>query len=355
MNWEELVRVDSSITNYIDVIEYPCVTASYRVKPYDGVHTADGDIPYSETKTINLRLNNIASYGTDGIVNDIFIDDWKAYTAENYNGFRVYDCQNPTEFLEHTSDFTIPDRSIAVYKYNNFSYIASQAGDSSNGILNVVDVSIPNEQVLFSSVATNGIPLDITVEGDHTFIADDAYGVSSYFTGSNTPYYMDSINLSANVKKIYIQYPYLYAMCGVDGVKIINITDPFNLSLLAEFTTIGSANDIVIYDDTAFIADGNNGLAVFNVIDPEFPSEITNISTEGYSNLVDLFTFNINETFLCISDSEKGLLVLDITDSFSPVIIGSFEEATDVNSMFIYSSYAFMTDDLGIRVVQIKP
>jgi hypothetical protein len=64
-----------------------------------------------------------------------------------------------------------------------------------------------------------------------------------------------------------------------------------------------------------------------------------------------------NYDFVYLVDKEKDVLVIDITDKTNPYILGSVEMTTNPISVssFYYSSYMFLIDDEGLKVVQVAP
>ncbi len=103
-----------------------------------------------------------------------------------------------------------------------------------------------------------------------------------------------------------------------------------------------------------FVADGENGL---KIIDQSTDSEIY-VETGGFVNSVyvqgqDRF----QEDHVYVLDKEQGLFVVDISDISNPYVLGHFSMDSDPRYLdkFFQSSYVYIADEDGMKIVQVAP
>lgn len=132
--------------------------------------------------------------------------------------------------------------------------------------------------------------------------------------------------------------------------------------------TPGEANSIFIDGDYVYIADGNNGLQIIDIKDKENPKIIGNFDTDGFLN--DVF---VKDDYAYLADTQS-FTIIDINDKSNPKLITSydlFKEGTtsylkrlsegdkllinypNVNSVFIDGEYAYLTDNIGLKIFNI--
>ena len=63
---------------------------------------------------------------------------------------------------------------------------------------------------------------------------------------------------------IDVENEHAYLASGLQGLQIVDVSDPAAPILVGEHATLGEAKDIVKAEDHAFVADGPNGLLVFD-------------------------------------------------------------------------------------------
>lgn len=139
-----------------------------------------------------------------------------------------------------------------------------------------------------------------------------------------------------------------------DGWEIVHNTSVFstNQPLASSFEqvavrdTAGEARSLFVDNNTLYVADGTNGLLLFDLSIPSAPSLISTLNTDGFASDVIVS----NQTAY-VADGSGGLLIASVSNAASPTCSGVFS-ADDVRGVFIQGSYAYLangaSDDLLI-------
>ncbi len=146
------------------------------------------------------------------------------------------------------------------------------------------------------------------------------------------PYnYTRSVALSKDNSKVFVANQN-------SGLRIIDVSNPTNLDVIATIDTPGYANDVILSTngETAFVADGQSGMQLIDVSDPFTPSIISSVDTPG--NVWNL-SISENGSKVIIADI-SGIQVIDISDTLRPLIVAS---ATSSN--YIYAANISKEED----------
>jgi hypothetical protein len=110
------------------------------------------------------------------------------------------------------------------------------------------------------------------------------------------------------------------------------------------------AIDVHFSNDFACLANGEEGLEIIDVTNMNNPQSITTIHTGGFVNSV----FAVGN-YIYITDYEKGLFVIDASVPLDSYILGYLYMDTQPVSIHVSGSYAYITDNQGLKIVKIKP
>ncbi|MDP8239314.1 MAG: choice-of-anchor D domain-containing protein [Candidatus Hatepunaea meridiana] len=137
---------------------------------------------------------------------------------------------------------------------------------------------------------------------------------------------------------------------GDGGLRVIDITDPENPDEVASAGDIGTAMSVVVSEDYAFVAADENGLQVIDVFDPGDPNPTGEFDTPG--NAVDVAVVG---TIAYIADMESGLRVVNISNRAHPSEVGSFNTEGLAHAVTVIGEYAYVADGAnGLLVLNIS-
>ncbi len=132
------------------------------------------------------------------------------------------------------------------------------------------------------NVDTAGYASDIYVHENYAYVADNLNGLAiinvSDPKNPGQPSYVDTYGTAIDV---IVEGNYAYVSNGISGIAIIDISDPTNSSLIGWYDTPWYALSIYANDNTAYIADYEGGMAVVNISDPSQPRTISYENLNG--------------------------------------------------------------------------
>jgi ABC-type Fe3+ transport system permease subunit len=270
----------------------------------EGIEILNVTDPESLTEIIDYYDNE--SYFTDMEIRGDYL-----YAAAGRNGLTIFDISdvyntflpvsllpgltNDTEFLELD---------------NNLVYL-----DNNKKGFSIIDVSDVTAPQILSNTTFETDSRDIAISGDYAYIVGYSSGIIVY----------DISNSIEPIKKIS------YKSFNSSNVYEEILSEPPNNATL---TTI-NAEAIEIIGNTAYVALGLSGLAIFDISDP------LNISLLGYKSDIKPIGVNVvgDYSYVTVKDvsvDDYGLTILD-TSNFS-----------DISEISYYNTTLYTTEDIFI-------
>ncbi len=173
--------------------------------------------------------------------------------------------------------------------------------------------------------------------------------------GSSYQIMLDSSNISSLAK-----YPFGANLCadmdtsasvifmGVGGG--IRVYDMTTLSLISEIKTNGVVLDISVHGDYIFVANGLEGLLIYDISTPSSPTLVYWYDSPGYARAL-----KISGNYLFLGDGEFGVKVFDISTPSSPILLGAVSTTGDVSDVDVYGSYLIVGESsLGIEIFNLS-
>jgi|GEM_PF-4705706 len=213
------------------------------------------------------------------------------------------------------------DSPRGMHLYNNILFIST---DSSG--ISFVDISEP----------TN--PVRINHFDPHRTVAgfSGMSGFYHYFTESNQDrynlkvlnvadplnpvlYHEMDVDYSGPIKKIDRYGNTLYVLHS-DSLAIVHVTVPDHEdSLLTTFVSDAGINDFALVENRIFIADGAEGLKIFNANSPASLELAGAIGLTGNSNII-----SIRDNLVVIGTDDSSLHLVDVNNTTSPTLLSTF-------------------------------
>jgi type II secretory pathway pseudopilin PulG len=131
---------------------------------------------------------------------------------------------------------------------------------------------------------------------------------------------------------------------------LFDTSDIYNVTLL-DGLSLGGLNGVVVKDDYAYLAGRNNSneLRIVDVSDPNDISIIGSYNLDGSSNSVDVA---VDETEAYIIRDDK-LYSFSILDPADPQLLDEFDIDDEATAMFLSEDYIYVSADDGNRELQI--
>jgi hypothetical protein len=300
--WTESVAISEDrlfATNDSSVLVYDLangnfasVAGSVDVEGDYGPHgvVLSGRYAYVAAGYDGLQVIDLESLDAPVFVASVLIPDYAgsvaisgdhAFVTAYGNGLQVVDIANPLAPIV-VSSIHIPERANNVTVAGNHAYVAAGAQG-----LHIVDINDPENPVIVGSVQTPDLAFDVVVSGNHAYVqgyyefqvvdvSDRAAPVmvASLSTGQ---LHFD-VDLTLSGKRVYMA-----SNAGLDVIDISNPTDPV---LDHHLITPGSVKGVAISGRFAYVADGEDGLKIFDIADPSLPSMFGSTGITGIAEAV---------------------------------------------------------------------
>lgn len=149
---------------------------------------------------------------------------------------------------------------------------------------------------------------------------------------------LGSCETSGTAERVYVSGNTAYIADGAEGLVMISTTNPYSPQLLSAYNVFGSAYDVKVEGTKAYVA-GANGLAIVDVSNPSSPTLLGSYATSEARNIF----VSENRVFL------NGLII-DVSDPSSPALIGSYPGV----EVFVSGNLAYSITGKGISISDIS-
>jgi len=369
---------------------------------------AAGLLVYDLTDPSNPQ--SVGQYNTPGCAYDIDFYGNYALLADQYNsdvgvqpsiahqgGLQIIDISDPTNPIFVSSiNTTTGSYAEGVKVIGHYVYVAS-IGSANNGFLDIYDISNISSPQLVNSISKPyafrwraGI-----VDGNYLYTAADRpadnsglhiFNISDPANPIEVGSYVGGLNAYAPVSKVgnYVYLPGRY-----NGVYIIDVSNVANPVLAATVDTAGRAQNVVVSGDYGYVADGSDGLIIFNVNTHviigsyDTPGEAFDVDLySGYAYVVDQTSIQVinisdpvNPTLtkevksLLFGDCRgvaasgnyayvahsNGLTIYDPSNPYTPYVVGGVYLSSPAYGVAVSGNYAYVADGAGgLQIIDIS-
>ncbi len=266
-------------------------------------------------------------------------------------------------------------------------------------ILNIMPATSDTNDVIISfeklsEINTGGAPFDVQLSGSLALVSD-YYGGLSVFDVSNTsePKLFDNHPLSL-AHYFHIDGEFAYVACWNSGLKIINISDPTNLTEVGSYYDGVEVGATFVSNNIAIVSKIDGGVLILNVSDPTNPQKLSQYNTTGmpnvcairdniafvayweqtgsrvvflnitdpttpvfvgqYADVAETYDFYLRDNLLIIANSASGIFFVNITYLGNPVKIAQFDTLGLAEGIDIIDNYAFVGDSNTLEVIDFS-
>ncbi len=321
-----------------------------------GLDHASGLVFLAETG--GLRIVDVSTpsapaqrsfWAADAPIIDVHVSGNYAYLAASANGLVVLNISNPAAPQKtgelYTDGMWISDVAVS----GNTACLT----DSVQGQVLVVDVGAPATPVLKGTLPFANA-MTVQSRPGFAFAAARNGGVRIIDTSNPEASVQKSEFVSCGSAGGVAWCPSyatcgdgVYAAMGDTGLHALSIQDPANPRIMSRVDTPGSAKAAFLKDGLIHLADHNRGLRIVNWISGETVGALET----GFSSARHLI---VDGNYAYVSDRERGLKIIDITDKTKPgqvyeYLVASSMYACDVKEGRAYAAHG----DSGLRVLDV--
>jgi hypothetical protein len=240
----------------------------------------------------------------------------------NYNaGLQIINVANVTNPVNVAAIPSGP-RTASIVFDGNYAYVA--VGDSGMKIYNVVNPAAP---VFVSRINTTGRAAfvsygAITIGGTptgHIFVSNrnpapgiSAINVSVPATPTTSAFLGALASASGSAFSPFYSNGKVYVAYGTAGLRIIDVTNASQPSLLSTLALSGESRGVVVTGNYAYVAAMDSGVHVIDVTNAGSPVRLSTINTSRSRGIA------INGNYVYVATRDSGLVVLNITNPANP-------------------------------------
>jgi len=166
-------------------------------------------------------------------------------------------------------------------------------------------------------VSYEGLYLD----ANFLYAARHEKGLEIFDVVNNTIISKSTYENLTNAWTVFVEAGVAYVADGNGGIKILNVSDPFNVEELSTMATSAPARDLDVVNGIAYVAVGSQGLDIFDVADPSNPSFLSNYQSPFFTAGVSVVG---DKAYLAEWDIVE---VIDVSNGKAPSLLG-WEEMT---------------------------
>jgi hypothetical protein len=142
-----------------------------------------------------------------------------------------------------------------------------------------------------------------------------------------------------------------YVADGSSGLRVIDISNPALPVEIGALDTPGQAIDVEVVGDLAYLADGDSGLRVMDVSNPALPVELGALDTPGYA-----YDVEVVGDLAYVANRRFELRVIDVSNPALPVEIGNFDTPGPTYDVEVVGGLTYVAaDHNGLRIIDFGP
>ncbi len=298
----------------VEIVDTSTITNPFLVSSYLSVGSlndvdTEGDLVYTIESSLNtMRILDISNPQTPELLGKfisqenlykIKVSDSIAYLGERY-GLRIIDVSDPyfpqeLSYLSLGIVYGIEVRNNLVYAVGEKLWVIditninlpqlvglynlpSEArdiviqedlafiADTSSG-LRIININNPSILFEWGSLDTNGYSHDIEIDGSTLYLADSiGWGKIIDISNPAQPVFVSNFCGETVTDIEFVDSEHFYANCGLDEIKIYDVSDINSIKYLGE-TGFISTNSLEIWDNFIIAASAGFGLGIFHHVE----------------------------------------------------------------------------------------
>ncbi len=172
---------------------------------------------------------------------------------------------------------------------------------------------------------------------------------SAHLADEVTIEWVGSVDTPGTANDIAIVGDYAYVADRESGLQVIDISTPITPTIVGSLDFPETALSIEVFGDYAYVPSYKNRLQIIDIHNPTTPTIVGKITIGlGYD-------IAIAGAFAYLADGDVGLRVIDIYTPFAPSTVGIFRTSSIANGVAISENYAYVaTNYAGLQIIDIS-
>lgn len=277
-----------------------------------------------------------------GYIFEVHVDRNFIFYIDQENGFEIYDCFDPYDLVfggflplnGYVNDIYIEGTTAYAYAAN-FTTI----------VLNIADPANPTPIDYYEGEVVNANK--IRQHNDYLYIMDQRGSVEIANTGPPINH-ITTYDAISSIRDMCLDGNILY-LTTANGFEVVNVSDPFNPSLITEYTGRPNLGKVFVYGNQTLFSHYSNSLYIFDVSDT---GSISQLSEYALPNSIKEIYWVYNK--IITIDNDKQLHVINVSNPSAPSELGSITLANDIDQIIVRNNIAFAYEsNTGIRILNL--
>jgi hypothetical protein len=283
---------------------------------------------------------------------DLYVAGDYAYIGGGPTGLRIFDIRDPANPVELGS-FDTYSVALGLFVEDNLVYLA----DAEDGLLIIDKTNLDYPEIIGHYPIPDGFNYQVEVQNNvaYTVCWTSGFRIINVSDPSNLTEL--AVIDTFDVWKLDVNGNYAYVVEAIANaesyVHIFDITNPSNpvLSSTTEFPT--TVYEVLFNEGYLYVANEDNGVRILDVSNPSNPVEVSSL------NYPDAFDVDItgNRLYVCapgIAQPDGGFYSVDITDPANPIQLDMYDDpGFACFSVKVEGDYAYITDGDDIHLIDI--
>ncbi len=212
---------------------------------------------------------------------------------------------------------------------------------------------------LLATIDLNGNSYGAVIKDGYLIVAEGETLVSYLLLDMASPVMIDSVQLSDSIFGLARKDNYVYATTNLNGLGIVDVSDPANLGTPIYQGDLGQLRDLAIAGNYAYTHVLFYGFHIVDISTPTSPSKVNFVNISGATGL-DAVGNYVYVAWRTLNPEEGGLAIVEVSDPNSPgtpaienteTVVDDWKSASKVN---VNGSYAFVANrESGLAIIDV--
>jgi len=261
-------------------------------------------------------------------------------------GMSVFNISDPARSIR-VADIALSEYPYGIAVTTNYAFI----GTWDAGLL-VMDIQQPSQPRSVAHLDV-GVAGWLRLSGHYAYVTTGPYVAVVDIADPLRPVLLTKqpSGASYNTGSVVLQENLAFVAAGDAGLQIFDVIDPAKPRWVASAPMPGAALGVAVSGGYAYLTGGTNLLEVVSVTNPAEPRVITRLAGHPGSSMQSIF---IAHPYAYVADYNIGLYVLNISSPPAPYVVATY--ASRSMSAAVRSHNIFLADAWsGLTVLSIAP
>lgn len=226
----------------------------------------------------------------------------------------------------------------------------SNSSGTANSSINNITLSCFDNSLNLAGQLGSGIAYKVALQGLYAYVA--AEGGLHVFDISNpaVPVSLAFYNTPGSAMDVVVNGNYAYVADELSGLQVVDISNPALPEYAGSYNTPGEARGLAIDGNYVYLANYRDGLYVIDVSDPTSPGFMSRYDTLGFAHDVA-----VSGRYAYVADDSNGIQVIDVINPASLSLVGSYNTSGRAYEVVLSGGYAYVADfHGGLQVIDIS-